>query len=86
MFPHPNSAAWRQFADTIMHNMGQEQAYLQNMPTLEPHGGAAPRSFAGHDLDLATAQIASMSGMHLPLQDGGADQPWPLIQNANNPH
>jgi hypothetical protein len=86
MFPHPNSAAWRQFADTIMHNMGQEQAYLQNMPTLEPYGGAAPRSFAGHDLDLATAQIASMSGMHLPLQDGGADQPWPLIQNANNPH
>jgi hypothetical protein len=86
MFPQINSAAWRQFADTIMHNIGHEQAYLHNMPSLSHMGGAGGGPMSNNNLDLATAHIASLSGMHLPLQDGGADQPWPLIHNVNNPH
>jgi hypothetical protein len=85
MFTYPNSTAWRQFADTIMHNIGPEQAYLQNMPALDQPGRAGDGPAGTTDLD-PNAYIAGMSGMHLPLQNGGAEQRWPLIHNVNNPH
>jgi hypothetical protein len=82
LFHHPTSAAWRHFADTLMHNVGgQGHNFVPESPALNLlDAGAGPA--AGSELDLGMNHIAHVSGMQVPLQND-ASQPWPQIHYAS---